>query len=282
MCKISILMSVYNGEAYIADAIESVLNQSFEDFEFIIINDGSTDDTLSIINSYDDTRIRLFNRENNYIQSLNWGLSIANGKYIARMDADDVMVIDRLKIQYNIMEKNSDIVICASSVQLIDHTRFHELVPITQFGLISDSLIYLLKGNFIYHPTVMLRLDFIRLNNIQYGAYPYAEDYKLWFDLLRLGGKLYIESLPLLYYRLSETRASNLYKKEQEIANELIKNEILFFLIQQCYPVEDTLTTLSKALSKIETLLLMDSSERLNFWYSFFMKNRKLLNQRVV
>lgn len=98
-------MAVYNGEKYITAAIKSVLNQTFGNFEFIIMDDGSTDGTLDIINSFKNKRILLIKNKHNYINTLNTGLEKASGKYIARMDADDIMHIDRLSIQYAIMEK---------------------------------------------------------------------------------------------------------------------------------------------------------------------------------
>ena len=114
MSKISVVMPTYNASKYVSEAIESTLKQSFFDFEFIIVDDGSTDNTREIIRSYDDNRIKLVENEHNFIGSLNKGLELAGGKYIARMDADDIMHIDRLKIQYSIMEAKPEIDICSA------------------------------------------------------------------------------------------------------------------------------------------------------------------------
>lgn len=107
-------MIVYNAEHFIKDSIDSVLLQTFIDFEFIIIDDGSTDNTLEIITSYKDNRLKLFSKGHNYIESLNFGLKQCSGKYIARMDADDIMHPNRLEIQYNLMESFPSVTICSS------------------------------------------------------------------------------------------------------------------------------------------------------------------------
>ena len=99
--KITVLMPVYNAGKYLREAIDSILNQSFSDFEFLIINDGSTDNSKNIIESYNDQRIKFIENDKNsgVIFSLNRGLDLAKGGYIARMDADDISLRDRLKIQ---------------------------------------------------------------------------------------------------------------------------------------------------------------------------------------
>jgi len=115
--KVSIVMSVYNAQKYLDEAIESILNQTYSNFEFIIINDGSTDKSLEIIENYakKDSRIIVINRENKgLIYSLNEGIRKANGKYIARMDADDISLPQRLEKQVEFMEKNKNIGICGT------------------------------------------------------------------------------------------------------------------------------------------------------------------------
>ncbi|MDD4353774.1 MAG: glycosyltransferase family A protein, partial [Candidatus Nanoarchaeia archaeon] len=122
--RISVIMSAYNTERYIAEAIESILNQTFKDFEFIIIDDGSTDDSLKIIKRYvkKDRRIKLIHNKKNIglTKSLNKGLKIAKGQYIARMDADDISLPQRFQIQYDFLEKNKDIFLIGTTAFLID------------------------------------------------------------------------------------------------------------------------------------------------------------------
>ncbi len=108
-------MSAYNVEKYIAESINSILRQSFRDFELIIVNDGSTDRTQSVIDSFDDKRlIKIVNPRHDFIESLNTGMATAKGKYVARMDADDIMHVDRLRIQHALMEENPEITVCTS------------------------------------------------------------------------------------------------------------------------------------------------------------------------
>ena len=108
MPEITVLMPVRNGERYIKESIDSVLNQTLTDFEFLIIDDGSTDRTVEIIQGYTDKRIRLVRKEHQFIQNLNEGLELASGSYIARMDADDIMHSERLRIQLKRMKKNPE------------------------------------------------------------------------------------------------------------------------------------------------------------------------------
>ena len=102
---ISVVMSAYNGEKWLNEAVDSILNQTFKDFEFIIINDGSNDRTYEILNSYNDKRLRIINHKSNrgLITRLNEGLDQSNGKYIARMDADDISLPERFKIQIDFL-----------------------------------------------------------------------------------------------------------------------------------------------------------------------------------
>ena len=113
---VTVLLSVYNGERYLRESIESILNQTFTDFEFLIINDGSTDDSRRIISSYDDPRIQLIDNEQNIglSQSLNKGLKLARGTYIARQDADDISEPERLAKQVSYMDRNPHIALLGS------------------------------------------------------------------------------------------------------------------------------------------------------------------------
>ena len=101
-------MPVYNGAAHIRECLDSILSQTFHDFEVLIVDDGSTDDTCDIINSFGDQRIRLTQNHHDYIASSNLLLTRAKGKYIARMDSNDIMMPDRLRLQFEYMEAHPD------------------------------------------------------------------------------------------------------------------------------------------------------------------------------
>lgn len=119
--KVSVIMAVYNAESYLQEAIDSVLEQSYADFEFIIINDGSTDKCSRILHTYDDERIRLVERENRGLAtSLNEAIGISRGRYIARMDHDDICLPERLERQLDYMEKNPEVGILGAQAYLID------------------------------------------------------------------------------------------------------------------------------------------------------------------
>lgn len=125
MPDISVLMSVYNGEEFINESIDSILNQTYQDFEFIIVNDGSTDRTRDIIESYDDERIKLYNFEANQGvgPALNYGLSKARGKYIAKADADDIFISSRLEEQKDYLDKNNDVALVGGLIEFFPHNE---------------------------------------------------------------------------------------------------------------------------------------------------------------
>jgi glycosyltransferase involved in cell wall biosynthesis len=175
-------MSVLNGEKYLDEAIASVLEQSFRNFEFIIIDDGSTDDTHGILQRYAkiDKRICVHRQKNlGLIASLNKGCRLAQGKYIARMDADDISLPDRLARQVNYMEAHSEIGVLGTWVEYIDESgkTYGQWRMYTQPGLVGWSLIF---GTCLAHPTVIMRsdvlesLDYYRLKAL------HVEDYDLW------------------------------------------------------------------------------------------------------
>ncbi len=228
---VSVVMPVYNAVQYIDEAIQSILNQSFSNFELIVIDDGSIDGTVERVQEYDDSRIKLYRRHHDFIGSLNFGLQIARGKYIARMDADDVMHVDRLRIQYNIMELEPTIDCCSSWVTIYDEETGCKRLSSSISGKMNDTLLLLLRGNPFYHSTMMLRKEFLEKNQLRYEDYKYAEDYKLWVDMAKCGGIFYIESQSLLCYRVHKKQVTNLKRKEQERTSNLIKEEIIGYLL---------------------------------------------------
>lgn len=198
---ISVIMSVFNGERYLEEAIKSILNQTFEDFEFIIINDGSTDQSLKMIQKYaqQDSRIKWVSRENlGLVKSLNEAIGLSQGKYIARMDADDIALDKRLEKQFQFLESKPDIGVCGTWVKV--------------FGVDLDTKVWRLptcdkdlKASLIFsvpfaHPTVMYRKNLIDKNKVFYNAdYKNAEDYKFWVDLSRFTAFANLPEALLMY-----------------------------------------------------------------------------------
>lgn len=186
--KISVVMSVYNGERFLKEAIDSVLSQSFQDFEFIIINDGSKDSSLSIINGYSDERIKLIDNGINkgLIYSLNEGFNKAKGKYILRFDADDICLKDRFKIQYEYMEENPQVaMMSAYATWFVDGCKFigNTIRSQRSYEEIKAKFIF---ENHINHSCVILRRDIVEKENYRYDKkYLHIEDYGLWLEIAK-------------------------------------------------------------------------------------------------
>jgi glycosyltransferase involved in cell wall biosynthesis len=274
MSKISVIMPVYNAAEYVVKAIESVLKQSFDDFELIIIDDGSEDNTLPIIRSYLDKRIVILQNRHDFIGSLNLGLQKASGKYIARMDADDIMHIDRLRIQQAIMKEEPSITVCGTWMIPFGEKVAPGKIGFSLNGLIEHPIFQLLKGNFFYHPTVMIRKDFLDTHHLQYENYECAEDYKLWFEMAKRKGIFYIESQPLLNYRVSKEQISTSKQKEQKETARRIRYEILAYLLEQNQRDHPEISTLYQDFSLLSDKSLMTSDDIFAFFYTLFSKNK--------
>ena len=201
---ISVIMPVYNAEKYLATAIESVLQQTFRDFELIIINDGSKDKTLDIIKSFNDPRIKLISRENRGIVStLNEGLEIAKGKYVARMDGDDICEPNRFEEQYNFLETHPKIGLVVSTVELIDENdESLSIIWPEDREAITEKQIRenMPKNNCIAHPAIMIRSKIIK--KYKYHNQKNGEDYDLWLRILSDNIVIHKINKPLLRYRL--------------------------------------------------------------------------------
>lgn len=214
--KISVLMSVYNGGVFLPKSIESVLDQSFANFEFIIINDCSTDNSLEIIKNYQrkDKRIKIISNKKNLglTRSLNKGLKIATGKYIARIDADDYCRQDRLQKQAIFLEKNKDIFLVASWVSIVGEDGSHigvKKMPTNSLAITKR----LEKGNCLFHSSIMFRAyPFAKYRN----KFIYAQDYDFYLRLLSKNKKIAVISEPLISHRISGETISIQKKAQQD------------------------------------------------------------------
>lgn len=225
--SISVIMPVYNGANYIAECLESILAQTFTDYEVLIADDGSTDNTCDIISSYNDKRIKLFKREHNYIDSCNFLLEKAHGKYIARIDADDLMLPNRLAIQFKFMEEHPDIDILGASAQLIGE----QTGKIVRHGDVKIE--DLIQHNCIVNPTAFMRNGRIKSASLQYEQdYVYAEDYMFWSRAIMKGLRLFNMNDVVLQYRVSSSQVSSKHSLFQNEQSEKIKKEIVRWLTQ--------------------------------------------------
>ena len=207
MPKVTVLMPVYNGERYLRKAIDSILCQTFQDFDFLIIDDGSRDNTLEIINSYQDQRIKLIQNSQNLgiSKALNKGLDLATGKYIARMDCDDISLPERFQKQVDFLDQHPEIIVVGSYMDIID-TQGNKLNQQYQYPLVHDDIVNsMLILNPMGHPSVMFR----HFEVLKIGGYRSmdewknvsTEDYDLWLRIASKNHELANLAEPLIYYR---------------------------------------------------------------------------------
>lgn len=222
-------MPVYNGEKYLAEAIESVLSQSFGEFEFIIVNDGSTDGTEKIIRSYSDSRIRYINLVQNVglSEALNAGLAVAQGKYIARMDADDLSSPTRFARQVNFLDGHPDYVAVGCFVAKMDQNREFVTSEGGRFLDDDDLRLGLAVENVYYHGEVMFRGDVVKEQQLHYRkeSYP-ADDYQMWCDLSKFGKFGLVEQILYVYMvneqGISHTKRVLMKEKVREVSNAYV------------------------------------------------------------
>jgi glycosyltransferase involved in cell wall biosynthesis len=222
--RITVLMPIYNGARYLPEAMESILQQSFTNFEFLIINDGSTDESVRIVNSYTDPRIRLIENDRNMglVHTLNRGLDLAQGEFIARMDCDDISLQERLEKQLILMERCPEIGVCGGWIEYFMGRQLVLKLPV------SDAEIKrtLPSDNPMAHPTVMLRTAVIKARQLYFDPeYSHVEDYELW---VRLAAVTCFANIPevLLKYRIHPEQVGHRHSAEQAQILEKIRAKL--------------------------------------------------------
>jgi glycosyltransferase involved in cell wall biosynthesis len=229
--KISVVMAVNNAERFLKEAIESILIQNFTDFEFIIINDGSTDRSLEIIKSYIDKRIILINQDNQGLsKSLNSGIEVAKSELIARMDADDVSDVKRLETQYDFMNTHLNCVLLGTNAIVIDLNGsflYNSNLP-TDDESIRNKLP---ESSFFHSSTIFRKSSFYKAEKYPSEIFHYFEDKVLWNKMAKFGELRNIEE-PLINYRIVPESISNLPNKNiaelNQVANKIIANDYVF------------------------------------------------------
>jgi len=209
-------MPVYNGEKYLRDAIVCILNQTFRDFELLIINDGSVDGTAEILHWYaqQDKRIRIHHQANQgLIAALNTGLEMAKGKFIARTDQDDKIMPNRLEEQVSVLESEENVAVVGSWMEVINE----KALSITKWKLPytskdCDFSSYLNGDMPVGHPCVMYRAEFIRSIGGYRPEYIHAEDVDLWFRVELTGQAIVNIPKFLTSYRLHDSQITTLYR----------------------------------------------------------------------
>ena len=222
---VTVIMSVYNDSSYIDEAIQSILQQTYTNFEFIIFDDASTDDTAEKIIQYTDKRIIFIQNKLNLglTKNLNYGLRIARGKYVLRMDGDDISLPERFEKQITYMEEHPRIALAGSWMKCFGVSD--KIVTMsTDQNAVKIDLVF---DNAVFHPTFIIRKEFIDNNGIQYDeSIPYAQDYMLAYQISKKGG---VANLPvvLLNYRTHKEQISLKKAKIQKRCADKIRKKIL-------------------------------------------------------
>ncbi|MBN1966010.1 MAG: glycosyltransferase [Anaerolineae bacterium] len=232
MPRVSIIMPVYNGERYLARAVDSMLAQTFTEFEFIILDDCSTDATPDILARYDDPRIRVFRNEENLriTRTLNKGFDLATGEYIARMDSDDFSFPERLQTQVEYLDSHPEVGLLGTRVYLVDDDDrpLENGLPSPRHpGTAGYTQWSLLWATTIWHPTAIIRRQVLLEHDLRYDpAFEPAEDYDLWARINRHCTVIRLAE-PLLYYRMNTGGISCTRVQEQAVKHaQIMQREI--------------------------------------------------------
>jgi glycosyltransferase involved in cell wall biosynthesis len=225
MSRLTILMPVYNGEQFLRETMDSVLNQTYSDFLFLIINDGSTDSSEDIIKSYSDPRIIYRKNEKNLglVSTLNKGIDLVETEFLARMDADDLWAETKLEKQIKLLDSRPEVGICGTSIHKFGAFEGDFIFPVENDGLKVGFLFYCCMS----HPSIVYRMSFLKESGIRYRVdYFPAEDYKMWIDCLE---KTQIYNIPevLVYYRQHSSQITQDSNALQIAKTNKIRLEVL-------------------------------------------------------
>ena len=234
--RVTVLMPVYNAEKYLRPAMDSILGQSFEDFEFLIIDDQSADSSLDIIRGYGDTRVKVVSEVHRGVAgTLNRGLALAQGEYIARMDSDDISLPERLSKQVRYMDEHPEIDVCGSWVEMFNDDGFSRASRYACSD--QDIKAELIFGNPIAHPSIIIRKNSLERNGLSYPA-DKAEDYALWAKSIDL---LHFANLPevLLRYRVGSGLTFNDLKDDIIESSIKTRRQLLERIFSQTLVEED-------------------------------------------
>lgn len=217
--KVTVLMPVYNGERFLRQAIDSVLGQSFEDFELLVIDDGSTDASATLVEGYADPRVRLVRNQQNMklIATLNRGLDLARGEFVARLDADDISLPSRLERQVAYLEAHPEVGLCGTWAKTIGEQPGVLIDPPIDYETIRCRLLY---SNAFVHSSVMLRKAAFEAHGLRYDArYLHAEDFQLWQKASELFPVANLDEV-LVHYRVD---AESICHKHHEPQMETLR-----------------------------------------------------------
>lgn len=233
---ISVVMPTYNTETeMLRQAVESILSQTFREFEFLIIDDGSTNESVDYLNSLRDERIRLIRNPVNLgiTKSLNVGLKEAKGKYIARMDADDISLPTRFEKQYAYMEAHPDVILCGARVAFFKDVPPPPVEKTGEARLDMDEyrIALLFENPGPYHPTAFFRHQSLLVHHLQYDeSLVYAQDYGMWESISHFGQISVLQNV-LLNYRWHDKQITSRHREKQVQCDKDVKRRQLNALL---------------------------------------------------
>lgn len=223
---VSVVLPVFNGEKFLDEAITSIRNQTFSHFEFIIINDGSTDQSIEIIKRHaaSDPRIVVVDRENKgLVATLNEGVRLASSDLIARMDADDIAEPDRLMVQYEFMEKNAKVVAAGTAYLLVDErgNPIRKFFPATTNSALQQQALQ--RATPICHPTAIFRKSAFQLIGGYQSNAMLAEDLDLWLRMGEVGDLANVKKILLKYRQHSGSISESKQLKQLEVIDSVVR-----------------------------------------------------------
>jgi len=267
-------MSVHNGQKFLSQALDSILNQSFKDFEFIVADDASDDDTARILNSVEDQRIRVITLKTNIglTDALNMLISEARGMYIARMDADDISYEERLEKQVEYMTSDPRLVLLGTCFDYID-SQGHSFLNEKLLGcdaMIRKALIE--TGNQFCHPSVMFKADSVKsIGGYRNISGRYAQDYDLWLRLSETGMVANLD-LVLLGYRIHDSQLSQRHLVDQRRSAEIYR---ILAIQRSNLGIEDYKKALDDAACAEYTISILTAGDLLRWSTLYYAMGKK-------
>ena len=267
--KVSVLMCVYNGEKYLKNVIESILSQTYTNFEFIIVDDGSLDDSLEIIKSYakNDNRIKILRNKSNIglTRSLNKAIKICRGDLIARQDVDDLSVPTRFEKQVIFLERNKDFAFCGTNGIQKPHN-----LELAKFFKLAEIKRYLMVENCFFHPTIMIRKNIFEKYGYYNEKFHYGQDYELWCRLIykyNLKAKNINDKLVIMNMNYKAFRKTDINKFLIQRYNS-IRSKILYIRYMK-YKLKCLLSILIRLLEMITRSHLMGKFSKFLYKINF-------------
>ncbi|MFN9596583.1 MAG: glycosyltransferase family 2 protein [Bacteroidota bacterium] len=274
--RVGILMPVYNVAPFIRDSVQSILDQTYRDFELLIVDDCSTDDTVTIIQSFQDNRIKLIRNEVNMglVYGLNLGLKHLQNDYLARMDGDDLALPTRLECQVRFMDENADVVMCGTQAywEEVDHNGDFGKTYEWDYSVSDEAIrVSLLWSASFVHPSVIIRGDVFRRNQLSYDdTYTIAcEDWHMWIRLSQFGLLANLNER-LVRYRI---RKGSLHRSNPALAMQLNQKVRRFYLTS--LGMDDSVI---RTMLKEEGLVKVEFKGLLNTYKIFFQHIQSVLD----